>query len=72
MPAGSVQFETIIESDVLGTVIEDTNGNEPGLIGYPKDDEEKSIIFFTKDCNSKMVPKLNDKVGFGFFIDYTI
>lgn len=62
MPPGSVQFETIIETDVLGTVIEDTNGNEPGLIRYSKDDEEKSIIFFTKDCNSKVAPKLNDKV----------
>ncbi|XP_058792775.1 cold shock domain-containing protein E1 [Phymastichus coffea] len=64
LPTGSVQFETIIEANVLGNIIEDTNGNEPGLIGYVKDEQEKSIIFFNKDCNSKTIPKLNDKVQF--------
>lgn len=63
LAAGSVQFETIIESNILGNVIEDTNGNEPGLIGYCKDEQDKSIIFFSKDCNSKTIPKLNDKVS---------
>ncbi|XP_014206710.1 cold shock domain-containing protein E1 [Copidosoma floridanum] len=64
LPPGSVQFETIIESDIMGTVVEDINGNEPGLIGYLKDDQEKTIIFFAKDCKSKNIPKLNDKVQF--------
>lgn len=62
LPPGSVQFETVIESDVLGSVIQDTNGNEPGLIGYLKDGQQKSIIFFIKDCDPKSIPNLGDKV----------
>lgn len=62
LPPGSVQFETVIESDVLGNVIQDTNGNEPGLIGYLKDGQQKSIIFFVKDCDPKSIPNLGDKV----------
>ena len=63
LPTGSVQFETIIETNILGTVIKDTNGNDPGLIEYClKDGIDKNIIFFAKDCNSKQIPKLNDKV----------
>lgn len=60
MPAGTVQFETIIETDILGTVIQDTSSVEPGLIGYG---QQKSIIFFAKDCDPKNIPKLNDKVN---------
>ena len=63
LPPGSVQFETIIELDVLGNVIQNTNGNEPGLIGYLKEGQQKSIIFFTKDCDSKSIPKLGDEVN---------
>lgn len=61
MPAGTVQFETIIETDILGTVIQDTSSVEPGLIGYG---QQKSIIFFSKDCDPKNIPKLNDKVSY--------
>lgn len=64
LPPGSVQFETVIEADVLGSVIQDTNGNEPGLIGYLKEGQQKSIIFFTKDCDPKSIPNLGDKVQF--------
>ncbi|XP_033223033.1 cold shock domain-containing protein E1-like isoform X2 [Belonocnema kinseyi] len=64
LPPGSVQFETVIESDVLGNVIQNTNGNEPGLIGYLKEGQQKSIIFFTKDCDPKSIPKLGDEVQF--------
>ncbi|KAJ8687739.1 hypothetical protein QAD02_023533 [Eretmocerus hayati] len=64
LPMGTVQFETITESDLTGTVVQEISGNEPGLIGYLKDDEEKTIIFFSKDCNTKHVPKLDDKVQF--------
>lgn len=60
LPAGTVQFETIIEKDILGTVIQDTNSIEPGLIGYG---QQKNIIFFSKDCDPKNIPKLNDKVN---------
>ncbi|XP_015595682.1 cold shock domain-containing protein E1 [Cephus cinctus] len=64
LPPGSVQFETIIEANVLGSVIQDTNNIEPGLIGYLKDGQQKSIIFFNKDCDSKNIPRLGDKVQF--------
>lgn len=48
---------------MVGNVVKEISDNEPGLISYMKDDEEKTIIFFTKDCNSKNVPKLNYKVS---------
>lgn len=57
---GTVSFQTIIEKDILGTVIQDTNSMEPGLIGYG---QQKSIIFFSKDCDPKHIPKLGDKVN---------
>jgi len=56
---GTVTFQTIIEKDILGTVAQDTNSMEPGLINYG---QQKSIIFFSKDCDPKHIPKLGDKV----------
>lgn len=64
LPAGTVQFETIIEKDLLGTIIQGVNGTEPGLIGYMKENQQKSVIFFSKDCDPKNIPRLNDKVQF--------
>lgn len=64
LPAGSVQFETVTESNVPGTVIQDITPSEPGLIGYLSDGQQRSIIFFTKDCESKVIPKIGDKVIF--------
>ncbi|XP_014228591.1 cold shock domain-containing protein E1 isoform X1 [Trichogramma pretiosum] len=64
LPKGSVSFESIIEIDVLGKVVEETNGTERGFISYQKDDVEKTIMFFSKDCITKIIPKLNDKVQF--------
>ncbi|XP_017892359.1 cold shock domain-containing protein E1 isoform X1 [Ceratina calcarata] len=64
LAAGTVQFETIIEKDLLGTVIQNINVPAPGLIEYTKDNEQKNIIFFSKDCDPKNIPKLNDKVQF--------
>lgn len=59
LPMGTVTFQTIIEKDILGTVSQDTNSMEPGLISYG---QQKSIIFFSKDCDPKHIPKLGDKV----------
>lgn len=59
---GTVQFETVTETNILGYVFECANGNEPGLLGYQENNDEKTIIYFNKDCNSKNYPKLNDKV----------
>ncbi|XP_012137903.1 cold shock domain-containing Unr isoform X2 [Megachile rotundata] len=64
LPAGTVQFETIIEKDILGTIIQGINGIEPGLIGYMKDNQQRSVIFFSKDCDPKNIPRLGDKVQF--------
>lgn len=63
LPSGSVQFESVIESTVPGSIVQDTNGIEPGLIGYLKDGQQKNIIFFTKDCDPKSIPTLGDKVS---------
>jgi len=60
LPTGTVKFETIIEKDILGTVIQDTSLIEPGLISYG---QQKNIMFFPKDCDPKHIPKLNDKVN---------
>lgn len=62
MPAGTVQFEIITEKDILGTIIQGINGIEPGLIGYMKENQQKSVIFFSKDCDPKNIPRLGDKV----------
>lgn len=62
LPGGTVQFETIIEKDLMGTIIQGINGVVPGLIGYTKDSQQKSVIFFSKDCSPKNIPRLGDKV----------
>ncbi|XP_076225037.1 cold shock domain-containing Unr [Nomia melanderi] len=64
LPPGTVQFETIVEKDLVGTVIQGGNGLVSGLIGYTKENQQKSVIFFTKDCDSKNIPKVDDKVQF--------
>ncbi|XP_014613100.1 PREDICTED: cold shock domain-containing protein E1 isoform X1 [Polistes canadensis] len=64
LPIGTVQFETIIEKDLMGNVVEDTNGVQRGLIGYTKDNQQNVIMFFSKDCDSKNIPKVGDKVHF--------
>ncbi|XP_053971137.1 cold shock domain-containing protein E1 [Hylaeus anthracinus] len=64
LPAGTVQFETIIEKDLLGTIIQGLNGIEPGLIGYMQENQQKSVIYFSKDCDPKNVPRLGDLVQF--------
>ncbi|XP_046470735.1 RNA-binding protein Unr [Neodiprion pinetum] len=64
LPSGSVQFESVIETTVPGSIVQDINGIEPGLIGYLKDGQQKNIIFFTKDCDPKSIPRLGDKVTF--------
>ncbi|XP_017787801.1 PREDICTED: cold shock domain-containing protein E1 [Habropoda laboriosa] len=64
LPAGTVQFETIIEKDLLGTIILGINASVPGLIGYTKENQQKDVIFFIKDCDPKNIPRLGDKVQF--------
>ncbi|XP_015429424.1 PREDICTED: cold shock domain-containing protein E1 [Dufourea novaeangliae] len=64
LPAGTVQFETIIDKDLPGTIVQGVNGLVPGLIGYMKENQQKSVIYFSKDCDPKNIPKLGDKVQF--------
>lgn len=64
LPAGTVQFETIIAKDVIGTVMQDDEATEPGIIAYMKENQQKSIIFFTKHCDPKNIPRIGDKVQF--------
>ncbi|OAD53512.1 Cold shock domain-containing protein E1 [Eufriesea mexicana] len=64
LPAGTVQFETIIEEDLLGTIIQGTNGIVPGVIGYTKENQQKNVIFFNKDYEPKNVPRIGAKVQF--------
>ncbi|XP_033340905.2 cold shock domain-containing Unr [Megalopta genalis] len=64
LPAGTVQFETIIEKDLVGTIIQGVSGLLPGLIGYVKENQHKSVIFFIKDCDPKNIPKVDEKVQF--------
>ncbi|KAK2581303.1 hypothetical protein KPH14_008082 [Odynerus spinipes] len=64
LPTGTVEFETIIEKDLQGNVVEDTNGVQRGLIGYTKDNQQKVIMFFSKDCDPKNIPRVGDKVHF--------
>ncbi|XP_067214541.1 RNA-binding protein Unr [Linepithema humile] len=60
LPIGTVKFQTVIEKDILGTVIQDTFSNDAGIIEYG---QQKNIIFFSKDC-PKHLPKVDDKVMF--------
>ncbi|XP_012279281.1 cold shock domain-containing protein E1 [Orussus abietinus] len=64
LPSGTVQFETVIDANIEGNVIQEVSGMEPGLLGYFKYGQPKNIIFFAKDCDSKNIPKLGDKVQF--------
>lgn len=66
LPPGTVQFETIVEKDLVGTVIQGVNVSIPGQIGYTKENQQKSVIFFIKDCDSKNIPKVDDKVYYYF------
>ena len=71
LPPGTVQFENIIESNVLGSIIQETKNSDPGLIAYIKEGQQKSIIFFAKDCDVKIAPKIGDKVQLIFSLSTT-
>lgn len=87
LPKGTVQFETVQEKDVVGTVTKEappnnfnqrsptknngqlspSNGEkapESGTITYQTNGNKKTIPFYIKDCDHKVVPHLGDKVEF--------
>lgn len=64
LPTGTVKFETIIEKDLEGSVIDNNDSVQRGLISYTSDNQEKVIMFFAKDCERKSSIKVGDKVNF--------
>ncbi|XP_023941125.1 cold shock domain-containing protein E1 isoform X2 [Bicyclus anynana] len=76
LPPGTVQFEVLVERGVRGVVSREavrssaspTYGPEPnpddGLITCQMYNVKKSIPFSAKKCESKMMPRIGDKVIF--------
>ncbi|XP_062542734.1 cold shock domain-containing protein E1 isoform X3 [Armigeres subalbatus] len=70
LPAGSVKFETLIESNVEGIVsreapkspIKSQERTEGGVISYGQGPNKKTIMYFLKDCDK--APRVGDKVRF--------
>ncbi|XP_059620079.1 LOW QUALITY PROTEIN: cold shock domain-containing protein E1-like [Phlebotomus argentipes] len=70
LPEGSVQFETLIESNVEGVVtreapkspIKSQERTEGGVISYGATGSKKTIMYFLKDCDKP--PRIGDHVRF--------
>jgi hypothetical protein len=71
LPEGSVQFETLIQSNVEGLVtreapkspIKSQERTEGGVITYEEPDGgKKTIMYFLKDCDK--APRVGDKIRF--------
>ncbi|XP_060809843.1 cold shock domain-containing protein E1 [Amyelois transitella] len=73
LPQGTVQFETLVERGVRGVVTKEAQmvsaGSSPtpdsnGTIGCQINGVKKSLPFTAKKCESKMLPRVGDKVIF--------
>uniref|UniRef100_A0A1L8E1P0 Putative mitochondrial inner membrane n=1 Tax=Nyssomyia neivai TaxID=330878 RepID=A0A1L8E1P0_9DIPT len=70
LPEGTVQFETLIESNVEGVVtreapkspIKSQERTEGGVISYGAAGSKKTIMYFLKDCDK--APRIGDHVRF--------
>lgn len=73
LPKGSVEFETLVESNVEGVITREAPKNcgspnksqeriEGGVITYGPANAQKTIMFFLRDCDK--TPRLNDLVRF--------
>lgn len=70
LPADTVKFETLIESNVEGVVsreapkspIKSQERTEGGVISYGPGPTKKTIMYFLKDCDK--APRVGDKVRF--------
>uniref|UniRef100_A0A7G3AQ78 Putative inner membrane n=1 Tax=Lutzomyia longipalpis TaxID=7200 RepID=A0A7G3AQ78_LUTLO len=70
LPEGTVQFETLIESNVEGVVtreapkspIKSQERTEGGVISYGVAGSKKTIMYFLKDCDKP--PRIGDHVRF--------
>ncbi|XP_026762174.1 cold shock domain-containing protein E1 [Galleria mellonella] len=80
LPPGTVQFETLIERGVRGVVTKEaqlfnslsspsraTPGEFNGLITCQINGSKKTISFMAKKCESKMLPRVGDKVMFDIY-----
>lgn len=77
LPLGSVQFETLIESDVEGVVtreapkspVKSQERTEGGVITYGQATNKKTIMYFLKDCDK--APRVGDSIRFNICQVYT-
>ncbi|CAK1588551.1 unnamed protein product [Parnassius mnemosyne] len=80
LPPGTVQFETVVERGVRGVVSKEaqqfSSSSSPsrkppadynGLITAQISGAKKSIPFTAKKCESKMLPRVGDKVMFDLY-----
>ncbi|XP_039763660.1 cold shock domain-containing protein E1 isoform X2 [Pararge aegeria] len=80
LPQGTVQFETLLERGVRGVVSKEappyTSSNssptrssptEHGIITCQINNVKKSISYTAKKCESKMLPRVGDKVIFDIY-----
>ncbi|XP_038216584.1 cold shock domain-containing protein E1 isoform X2 [Zerene cesonia] len=80
LPPGTVQFETLVEKGVRGVVAKEAqsyasssasptrNGSaENGIITCQINNAKKNIPFSAKKCESKMLPRVGDKVTFDIY-----
>ncbi|XP_049886199.1 cold shock domain-containing protein E1 [Pectinophora gossypiella] len=79
LPPGTVQFETLIERGVRGVVTKEAQlyvpssptrpepGDGNGIITCQINGMKKTLPFTTKKCESKMLPRVGDKVIFDIY-----
>ncbi|CAK1554199.1 unnamed protein product [Leptosia nina] len=79
LPQGTVQFETLVEKGIRGVVTKEApsfsssgsptrNGtSENGVITCQINNVKKNIPFSAKKCESKMLPRVGDKVTFDIY-----
>lgn len=73
LTAGTVQFETLVKSDVEGVIsreapkspIKSLDRTEGGVITYTESNTKKTIMYFLKDCEKS--PRVGDIVKFNIF-----
>lgn len=73
LPAGSVQFETLVESSLEGVISREApkspakslERTEGGVISYVQGNNKKTIMFFLKDCDKP--PRVGDNVRFDIY-----
>lgn len=73
LPAGTVQFETLVESALEGIItreapkspVKTQERTEGGVISYIQGNNKKTIMYFLKDCEKP--PRVGDNVRFDIY-----